>query len=135
MDDVNAGIKDVVVTYDVACQWGKNFSHRLSNSPSMPSLNIESLSSFRVAVPKFHMINHRALCQANFNLAYMDDVGMTHGESVETIWSHSTSLTTWSRENGPAARHLILDDHWAGWNWRKLICLGMSFGLTYAHDH
>lgn len=48
---------------------------------------------------------------------------MTHGESVETIWSHSTSLATWSRDNGPQARHAFLDAHWSGWNWRKLINL------------
>ena len=49
----------------------------------------------------------------------MDGVGLTHGEGVETVWSHSTSLATWSRENGPAARHQILDDHWGSWNWKK----------------
>lgn len=48
---------------------------------------------------------------------------MTHGESIETIWSHSTSLATWSRENGPSARHALLDTHWSGWNWRKLVKL------------
>jgi hypothetical protein len=119
-DGINAGIKDVIITYDIGCQWGKNISHHLSNYSSMPSLNIKSLNSFCIAVPKFHIIGHRASCQANFNLTYMKSIGMTHGESIETIWSHSTSLVTWSRENGPAARHLILDDHWAGWNWWKL---------------
>ena len=53
----------------------------------------------------------------------MDGVGMTHGEGVETIWSHSTLLVTWSRENGPNARHLVLDDHWTGWNWQKYLDL------------
>lgn len=127
-DDISAGIKDVVITYDIGCQWEKNLSHRLSSALSIPSLDLKSLNSFRVAVPKFHIIGHGASCQANYNLAYMDNVGMTHGESVETIWSHSTSLATWSRENGPAARHLILDDHWAGWNWRKLVGLRESSG-------
>lgn len=122
-DDVKAGITDVVVTYDIGCQWGKRLSHRLSSYLNIPLLNIKSLNSFRTLVPKFHIIGHGASCQANFNLAYKDGVGMTHGESVETIWSHSTSLATWSRENGPAARHLILDDHWAGWNWKKLVGL------------
>jgi hypothetical protein len=127
-DDINNGIADVVVTYDIGCQWGKNASHRLKNCPSsMPSIDTKSLNSFRVAVPKFHIVGHGASCQANFNLAYMDGVGMTHGEGVETIWSHSTSLATWSRENGPAARHLILDDHWARWNWRKCVGLRKSF--------
>jgi len=126
--DIKAGISDVVITYDIGCQWGKNLLRRLSKYQSAPSVDMDSLDSFRVAVPKFHILNHGASCQATFNLAYMDGVGMTHGESVETIWSHSTTLTTWSRENGPAARHLVLDNHWAGWNWRK--CVGLR---EYSH--
>ncbi|KAF9782887.1 hypothetical protein BJ322DRAFT_1110770 [Thelephora terrestris] len=122
-DDIDAGVKDVVVTYDIGCQWGKNFSRRCMDTTSLPPLDIKSLDSFRVAVPKFHITGHGASCQAKFNLAYMDGVGLTHGEGVETIWSHSTSLAVWSRENGPAARHMILDDHWNGWNWRKVVGL------------
>ena len=123
VDDVDAGIKDVVVTYNIGHQWGKHTLHRFKDSPSIPFIDTTSLNSFHVAVPKFHIIGHGASCQASYNLAYMDGIGMTHGEGVETIWSHSTSLATWSRENGPAARHLILDDHWAGWNWWKLVGL------------
>ena len=126
-DDIDAGIKDVVVTYDIGCQWGKHALRCFKDSPSMPSVATGSLNSFHVAVPKFHIIGHGALCQVSYNLAYMDGVGMTHGEGVETIWSHSTLLATWSRENGPAAHHLILDDHWAGWNWRKLVGLCKFF--------
>jgi hypothetical protein len=121
--DIKAGIKDVVITYDIGCQWGKNLHRRLSNYISIPSLDLSMLRSFRVGVPKFHLIGHGQSCQLGSNLALMDGVGMTHGESVETIWSHSTSLATWSRENGPAARHLILDDHWTGWNWSKVVNL------------
>ena len=132
VDDVHAGINDVVVTYDIGCQWGKNLISRLPKYKSALSLDIETLKSFRIAVPKFHIINHGVSCQATFNLIYMDGVGMTHGEGVEIIWSHSTSLTTWSRENGPAARHLILDNHWTGWNWRKLVGLHKCPSLHYA---
>ena len=108
----------------------KNLSRRLSKYASAPPLDIKSLKSFRVAIPKFHIIGHGASCQAAFNLAYMDGTGMTHGEGVETIWSHSASLATWSRENGPGARHLILDDHWSGWNWRKYIGLHKFLAIT-----
>lgn len=129
MNDIDAGIKDVVVTYNIACQWSKNLFNRLSTYPHIPPLDLEALDSFRFAVPKFHLIGHGTPCQTTFNLALMDGVGMTHGESVETIWSHSTSLATWSRENGPAARHLILDDHWTGWNWSKLVGLREYFRI------
>lgn len=129
-NDVDVGIKDVVVTYDVACQWSKNLSSRLKTYSSIPPLNLNALESFRTAVPKFHLIGHGPPCQSRFNLAFMDGVGMTHGEGVETIWSHSTSLATWSRENGPAARRLILDNHWTGWNWSKLVGLREYFPLV-----
>ena len=122
-NSIEVGITNVVVTYDIACQWGKNFQYHLSAYPSIPPLNLTALNSFRVAIPKFHLIGHGASCQSTFNLAFMDKVSMTHGKSVKTIWSHSTSLATWLRENGPGAQHLILDDHWSGWNWSKLVGL------------
>ena len=122
-NDVKSGITDVVVTYDIGCQWGKNLARRFSHYISLPSFDVKSLNSLCVGVPKFHIFGHGAECQATYNLSYMDGVGMTHGEGVETIWSHSSSLATWSRENGPGARRLILDDHWSGWNWRK--CIGL----------
>ena len=84
-DNIDAGIKDVVVTYDIGCQWGKCALRRLSDSPSMSSVDVGSLNSFRVAVPKFHIIGHGASCQASYNLAYMDGVGMIHRESIKTI--------------------------------------------------
>jgi len=121
--DLKAGISHVVVTYDIGCQWGLAVKDRLSKHPVMKGTSLTSLRSWRVAVPKFHLIGHGKSCQVPYNLAYMKHVGMTHGEGVETIWSHSTSLATWSRENGPQARHAILDDHWMGWNWRKLVGL------------
>ena len=105
MDDVNAGIKDVVITYNIGCQWGKHALHCFEDSPSIPFVDTASLNSFHVVVAKFYIIGHGASCQVSYNLAYMDSVEMTHGEGVETIWFHSTSLATWSRENGPATCH------------------------------
>ena len=125
--DIDNGMRRLLVTYDIGCQWGINLHHRLSSYLPPVNLDLGSLDSFRVAVPKFHLVGHGASCQVPFNLAFMDGVGLTHGEGVETIWAHSSSLATWSRENGPAARHQILDDHWGGWNWRKMISLRMFF--------
>lgn len=119
--DLEAGISRVVVTYDIACQWGINLDNRLSNyTATKDDIDLSSLQSIRFAVPKLHLIGHGKSCQLKYNLAFMRGVGMTHGETVETIWSHSTSLATWSRENGPQARHALLDTHWSGWNWRKV---------------
>ena len=124
--DINDGVRRLLVTYDIGCQWGINLHRRLSTYLPPLNLNLKSLPSFRVAIPKFHLVGHGASCQVPYNLALMDGVGLTHGEGVETVWSHSTSLATWSRENGPAARHQILDDHWGSWNWRKVMNLRTS---------
>lgn len=124
--NLEAGIPHIVVTYDIACQWGQNLCKRLSKYAATEAVDLSSLRSIRFAVPKFHLIGHGKACHLNYNLAFMRGVGMTHGETVETIWSHSTSLATWSREYGPQARHALLDTHWSGWNWRKLIRLRES---------
>jgi len=122
-DAISAGITDIVVTYDIACQWGINLAQRLLTYRDGPSIRLDSLNSFRVAVPDLYVLGHAPLCQTSFSLAYMDGVGKTHGEGVETIWAHNSSIAVYTRENGPNARHLILDDHWNGWNWRKYIGL------------
>jgi len=123
MDDIAAGLTDVVITYDIACQWLKHLFRRLKEYGFSRSINFAALNSFRAGVPSWHILGHGALCQILFNLAFMDGMGKTHGETVETIWSHSGPVAISSRENGPGARHLILDDHWNGWNWRKYIGL------------
>lgn len=115
------GIRRVLVTYDIACQWWINLQKRLRAYGPPLFIDLEALSLCRPAIPKFHLIGHGLICQVLFNLMLMDGVGLTHGEGVETIWSHAAALQTWSRESGPGARRLILDDHWSGWNWRKLV--------------
>jgi hypothetical protein len=132
VNDLDLGIRRLLITYDIGCQWGINLRRRLATY--LPPLNIDlDKILFRVAVPKLHLVGHGASCQGPYNLALMDEVGLTHGEGVETVWSHSTSLATWSRENGPAARHQILDDHWGGWNWRKVVKLRMSPITSLVH--
>lgn len=138
--DLDARIPHIIVTYDIACQWGQRLHERLLIYSATEDVNLRSLKSFCVVVLKFHLIGHSKPCQLNYNLAYMHGVRMTHGEGVETIWSHSMSLATWSHENGPSAHHALLDMHWSGWNWRKLVNLrkflipiwSFSISLTFS---
>ena len=55
----------------------------------------------------------------------MEGVGRTVGEDVETIWAGTNPLAPSVREMGPAARHDTLNDHWNGWNFRKIVGFGM----------
>ena len=138
-NDLDAGISRLLVTYDIACQWSVNLQRRLSTYLPPLNLDLTQITSHRTAVPKFHLVGHGLSCQVRYNLALMDGVGLTHGEGVETVWSHSTSLATWSRENGPAAHHQVLDDHWGSWNWRKVVnsrtlCFAFMRFFKYSHN-
>ena len=60
-------------------------------------------------------------CHENFSLGYLVGAGRTCGEEVETSWSHTNALAPSDREMGPAARHETLNDHWGGWNFKKIV--------------
>lgn len=47
--------------------------------------------------------------------------GRTVGEDIETTWAGTNALAPSVREMGPAARHDTLNDHWNGWNFRKIV--------------
>ncbi len=124
----------IVLTYDIACQWSKKFRTRLEDFP--PEMQISETTLVDVAVPGWHINGHGETCRNNFNLSYMEGVGRTIGEDVETTWAGTNPLAPSVREMGPAARHDTLNDHWNGWNFRKIIgfrMLILHFSVVYAH--
>jgi hypothetical protein len=109
----------IVLTYDIACQWSKNFHKRMEEFP--PEMQISETTKVDVAVPSWHINGHGESCRNNFNLSYMEGAARTVGEDVETIWAGTNPLAPSIREMGPAARHDTLNDHWNGWNFRKVV--------------
>ena len=120
---LDAGISWILVSYDIMCQWHKNFQSQLTNYNAFPPLQLSTLKYWRVAVPKFHLPGHRTDCQLSYNLAYIKWAGRTDGEHIEAGWAQTSPMATWTRESGPNARRGILDDHWNAGNWRKLLGL------------
>jgi hypothetical protein len=90
-----------------------------------PEMRIPDRTKIDVAIPAWHINGHGITCRNNFNLTYMEGVGRTVGEDVETIWAGTNPLAPSVREMGPAARHDTLNDHWNGWNFRKIVGFGM----------
>ena len=120
---LNAGISRVLVSYDIGCQWQKNFQARIHGYAAFPPFRLSDLTYWRVAVPKFHLSGHGGECQLLFNLAFTKWAGRMDGERIESGWAQTAGMATWTRENGPNARRGILDDHWNASNWRKLLGL------------
>ncbi|KAI0047219.1 hypothetical protein FA95DRAFT_1465725, partial [Auriscalpium vulgare] len=122
----NTSHRRLTISYDIACQWSRNFAKRVPHFPEAMRLDLSKVS-LRAAVPKFHIAAHGPKCQGEFNLNYMDRTGRTYGEGVESGWSYTNGLATSTREMGPGGRHENLNDHWGAWNWRKVIGFGAYF--------
>lgn len=117
---IKSGIKRVLVSYDIGCQWGKKLQKRLDLYSVASSFKLSSLSYWRVVVPKFHLAAHGLDCQLAYNINYTQGAGRMTGEMIESGWAQSGPMAIWTRESGPFARRAILDDHWNSVNWGKL---------------
>ncbi|KAJ7584013.1 hypothetical protein C8J56DRAFT_1005179 [Mycena floridula] len=113
----------IVLSYDINCQFSKNFVTGIASLPPFIRFNVV-VKLFRWAIPKLHIMGHKPDCQREFNLNYMLGVGRTDGEGVEQPWANIGPVTMSTREMGPGHRHDTLDDHWHDWNWRKIVALG-----------
>jgi hypothetical protein len=114
-----------VLSYDIACQYHKNFFNRLPNLPD--TIKMETDKKFwAFAVPKLHIRGHGLDCQRNFSLHLLPGVGQSDGEGSERHWGNEGPIATSTREMGPGHRRDTIDDHFLSWTHRKRVGLGMS---------
>ncbi|KAF4588993.1 hypothetical protein EYR40_010549 [Pleurotus pulmonarius] len=115
----------LVLSYDIACQWSKNLIKRSAEYPAEMQPDT-SRTSIKCVVPRWHIEGHDQFCQTRFSFNYTRGVGKTCGEDIESTWSVSNQMTASIREMAPSARREALNDHWSGWNFRKLVKLRSS---------
>ncbi|KAJ8455539.1 hypothetical protein ONZ51_g12418 [Trametes cubensis] len=115
----------LVLSYDIACQYCKNFERRLREDflPEM-RLDLEDVK-VRFVIPKNHF-NVHGRNHSQYSLNLVPHVGRTYGEGVESSWSHLNPVAMSTREMALATRHEVLNDHIGAWNWHKTIELGPS---------
>lgn len=118
-------VYNIVVSYDIVCQWHKNLKERLTVIDPMCYL-LEDTVNWRFLVPKFHLPAHIAKCRANYSFNYTKDVGRTDGEAPERGWAPANKLAPSTREMGPGHCRDTLDSHFGDENHKKVVGLGMS---------
>ncbi|KAF8176561.1 hypothetical protein BJ912DRAFT_1024344 [Pholiota molesta] len=115
----------LVVSYDIACQWSRNLEKRVQIYPPNPlsdgQMNLTTL------VPKFHLPAHVLECQTSFSFNLVPGVGRTDGEAPERGWSEINAVATSTKEMGPGSRRDTLDDHFGARNWRKITQIAPTF--------
>ncbi|KAK0436511.1 hypothetical protein EV421DRAFT_1892352 [Armillaria borealis] len=113
---------ELVISYNIACQWHKKIFDRISQYPE--SLRpMQSEWNILYLVPKFHLPAHVLKCRDNFSFNFSAGVGRTDGKAPERGWAATNALAASTKEMGPGARQDTLDDHFGDYNWRKIIIL------------
>ena len=121
-------IKRILLIYDIMCQWFKKFWERVADSPF---LHLENDLEILKGIGDFHVKGHIKECLARFGLNFIDGVGIIDGEILETLWS-VLNESSWSTCGATLAhRAEILDDHMNHSNWKKLVGIGVSIGVSY----
>ena len=112
------GITDVLLIYDIMCQYHVHFYERVAASINMPLL--ETLKIIK-AIGQFHVHGHQEACLYRFSTMFIPGVGIVDGEILETLWSILNGISRSTRTASLAHRMEVLDDHMGDSNWKKVI--------------
>ncbi|KAJ6576737.1 hypothetical protein B0H10DRAFT_1836766, partial [Mycena sp. CBHHK59/15] len=104
---MNTIIFYLILSYDIACQYSKNFWARMLGLPTAMHLVIEQARVW-FKVPNFHLPPHKPACR-------------THGETVEQNWEFTNGAAASTKMMGLGTRHATLEDLFGFHNWRRLV--------------
>ncbi|KIJ26119.1 hypothetical protein M422DRAFT_85161, partial [Sphaerobolus stellatus SS14] len=99
---LKAGLKRIVISYDIACKYNINFKRRITHRdwPLVTQRKLRDLKNIKITwlIPKFHLAVHIEGCADKFSFNWVKDVGRTYGENVESNWPSLNVLATSVRE-------------------------------------
>jgi hypothetical protein len=121
-------LKELVVSYDIACQYSKNFYTRFNTSPflNLPDYDIKFM------INKFHLPGHKEDCRYPYSFNYVKGVGRTDGEGIERFWSTHNHLSGSTSRMAPGFRLDTLNLHFMDWNFRKARRMGECLLLVFS---
>ncbi|KAJ7062409.1 hypothetical protein B0H15DRAFT_926073 [Mycena belliarum] len=118
---LNVIIFYLILSYDIACQYGKKFWSRMESLPPELHLNLADRSRVWFKVPNFHLPPHKPSCHSPYSFHFMWGAGRTHGETVEQNWEFTNGAAASTKMMGIGARHTTLEDLFGFHNWRRLV--------------
>ncbi|KAJ3476363.1 hypothetical protein NLI96_g11205 [Meripilus lineatus] len=113
----------IVASYDIACQFFKNFFSRITSLPEKIQFQGQ-VPTIIPKVPKAHIIGHGLKCQTKYSFTWSRGVGRTDGEGIERLWSKLNKAAPSTQEMTPSGRRETLDDFCGFSNWMKTLGLG-----------
>ncbi|KAJ7152679.1 hypothetical protein C8R43DRAFT_886109 [Mycena crocata] len=125
----------LILSYDIACQYGRNFFSRMQKLPAdfQPKVN-EKEERVWFKVPNFHLPAHKSPCHSPFSFHWMWGAGRTHGETVEQNWEFTNGAAASTKMMGMGSRHSTLEDLFGFHNWRRLVSWREIFRTRMAEN-
>ena len=118
----STGIQELLLIYNVNCQYLVHFEERLEDVSQYLSLDPD-MEVFG-AIGKFHLADHVDSCFSKWSLNFMKGSGHIDGEIVETLWSGMNKVSGAARSMSRAHRQETLDDYMRDANWKKTVGIG-----------
>jgi len=120
-------------SYDVACQWWKQFLKRVTENPT---LTFDKETDITFGVGKWHLAAHVKECFCQWSLNFIKGVGHMDGETMETVWSQLNPAAISARSMTLGHRRAELNKHIGDINFKKMISIGTNYrlNLTFAAD-
>lgn len=118
----SAGLQELLIIYDVNCQYLVHFEERLEDVSQYLSLDPD-MEVFG-AIGKFHLADHVDSCFSKWSLNFMKGSGHIDGEIAETLWSGMNKVSGAARSMSRAHRQETLDDYMRDANWKKTVGIG-----------
>ncbi|KAL0572904.1 hypothetical protein V5O48_009073, partial [Marasmius crinis-equi] len=112
----------LLLCYDVACQYFRNFDRRQARWPTR--IVLSPLLKILVAIGKLHHPGHQPEDHDQYSLNLLEGVGYTDGESCERFWANHNALSNSTKTMGPGARQDLLESQFDFWNWEKYKSMG-----------
>ena len=108
--------------YDINCQYSRHLASRFrkgKNHISLPhGLQIVP------AIGKFHVHGHQEKCYARYSPMFVQGIGWTSGEILESLWSvlneAARATQTMTKANRAETLDALINDS----NWKKMLNLG-----------
>ena len=116
------GIVEVIISYDIACQYSRNFRNRFDQLPAILLIPLHLVILF--LIPKFHLPVHKEDCRFNYSFNFTKNVGRTDGEAIERLWSNLNHLSGSTMKMTRGSRMDALNFHLNDWNWKKTCKMG-----------
>lgn len=117
-----AGLEELLIIYDVNCQYLVHFDERIEGVSQYLSHDQE-MKIFG-AIGKFHLADHVDSCFAKWTLNFMKGAGHIDGEILETLWSGMNKVSGAARSMSSAHRQETLDNYMRDANWKKTVGIG-----------